>query len=192
MEEIWKEIEGYENYEVSNMGRVRSIDRTIYQEGFGERKLKGRIVKPWHNGHGYYKVCLGSYATPDGKRKHPTEFVHRLVAYAFLENPNNYPAVDHINFDRGDNRVTNLRWVSHRTNILHSVPNKPLATRAISVSNTGAKYISKKVRVRYEVALPLDRYKRLQKTFNTFEEAMEFRNEKAKELGIEVFDDNRL
>ena len=122
IEEVWKEIVDYENYEVSNMGRVRSVDRIIYQEGFGERRLKGKIVKPWDNGSGYLKVCLGSYAGPDGKRKHPTEFVHRLVATAFLGNPGNKPQVNHKDRDRHNNNVENLEWVTVSENINHSLP----------------------------------------------------------------------
>lgn len=191
MEEIWKEIEGYENYEVSNMGRVRSIDHEVYQEGIGLRKLKGKVVKPWHNGNGYYKVCLGSYVTPDGKRKHPTAFVHRLVAKAFLDNPDNLEQVDHINFDRSDNRLSNLRWVSRRTNILHSLPNQPISTSTVSRTNTGYKYVTEKKRIRYEVCLPLDHKRRISNTFNTLDEALEWRNQKIKDIGIEC-NDNQL
>lgn len=188
MEEIWKEVEGYENYEVSNMGRVRSVDREIYQEGIGLRKLKGRPVKPWHNGYGYYKVCLGSYVSPDGKRKHPTEYVHRLVARAFIDNPNNLPVVDHIDFNRANNCVENLRWVSQRTNILHSLPNQPIQNSKTRRTNTGYKYITEKRRVQYGVSLPIDHKRRISNTFDTLEEAVEWRNQKVKEIGIECND----
>lgn len=189
MEEVWKEVEGYENYEVSNMGRVRSVDREVYQEGIGIRKLKGRTVKPWNNGNGYYKVCLGSYRTPDGKRKHPTEFVHRLVAKAFLDNPNNFKDVDHINYDRADNRVSNLRWVTRRDNIRHSLPNQPLTIKAAKLANTGHKYITKRVQTRYEVNVPISRGSRVVKSFKDLDTAIKWRNEKLKDIGV-ACDDN--
>jgi hypothetical protein len=190
MEEIWKEIEGYENYEVSNMGRVRSIDRTIYQEGFGERRLKGRLVKPWHNGYGYYKVSLGSYAAPDGKRKHPTEFVHRLVAEAFIPNPDNLPQVNHIDYDRKNNKMTNLEWCTAKGNMEHS-HDRLFNHKNICRSNTGYKYICNKRR-RFEVCV-IDRGKKYCRSFKKLEDAVTYRNQITKELGIEYKDNtNRI
>lgn len=96
MTEIWKDIEGYDGrYQVSNKGRVRS-DRKVLSPG--KRKT------------GYCFVVLY------GAEQKKTATVHRLVAKAFILNPNNYPEVDHINGDPSDNRVENLRWCTHGQN----------------------------------------------------------------------------
>lgn len=105
--EIWKAIEGYEGlYEISNYGRVKSLDRI----GHGGRKLKGRILKKAKNKDGYFVVDLDSH----GKRK---QFrVHRLVATAFIPNPNNYPCVNHKDENKLNNNVDNLEWCTIKYN----------------------------------------------------------------------------
>lgn len=100
-EEVWKAIPHYEGrYLVSNQGRIFSL-------------LKNRIMSVSQN-KGYLSIRLvGS----DGKRR--GEAVHRLVALAFLDNPEHKPEVNHINGIRSDNRVENLEWVSRRENTEH-------------------------------------------------------------------------
>ena len=107
MSEIWRPVVGYEEYyEVSNMGRVRSFDR-VTGSGYGStRVVKGRILKELNHGNGY--MCVNLF-----KDKKQKQFlIHRLVAQAFVPNPNNLPEVDHINTVRNDNRSENLRWVT--------------------------------------------------------------------------------
>lgn len=104
--EIWKPIVGYDGYEISNLGRVRSIERVV-SFGWSKRTIKPKILKPKDNGNGYKIVGL--------KRKY--SYIHRLVAEHFLPNPENKSEVDHINGDKTDNRVENLRWVTHKENM---------------------------------------------------------------------------
>lgn len=101
--EIWKDIDGYEGlYQVSNRGRVKALNFA--------RSGKEGIIKQQTNHKGYNVV----YLSRDDIRK--TFKVHRLVALAFIPNIENKLCVDHINTIRNDNRVENLRWVTHKEN----------------------------------------------------------------------------
>ena len=91
MIEVFKEIKGFESYKISNQGKV------INKEGL---ELKHRSLA----GRGYLQVNLW-----DGK-KHHKKYIHRLIAEAFIPNPNNYRTVNHINGNRVDNRIENLEW----------------------------------------------------------------------------------
>jgi len=97
--EEWKKIDGYTDYEVSSLGRVRSLK-------YG----KERILKPRKNSDGYF--CIVTCV--DGCEK--SHRIHRLVACAFLPNLSNYPQVDHIDRDITNNTVGNLRWVTQSEN----------------------------------------------------------------------------
>lgn len=109
MIEVWKDIEGYEEiYQVSNLGRVRSLDRRVYTY-----LKKGRVMKTYDNGH-YYQ-----YLTLCNGKKSRKHYVHILVANAFIENPNGYEQVNHKDFDKTNNRADNLEWVSRAQNIQH-------------------------------------------------------------------------
>lgn len=109
--EVWKPIRGYVGYyEVSNFGRVRSLDRWItYKDG---RKIfyKSVILQPAIATNGYYTVVLRK------NNKSHTKTVHRLVAEAFIPNPQNLPEVNHKDFNKLNNFIGNLEWVSHKTN----------------------------------------------------------------------------
>lgn len=104
---MFKAVKGYEGfYEVSRLGQVRSVDRTVELRNGGTRKFKGKELKPLMHRDGYAQVMLQK----NGVVKMMT--VHRLVAENFLPNPDNLPEIHHINHIRNDNRVENLKWVT--------------------------------------------------------------------------------
>ena len=131
MKEIWKDIEGYEGlYQVSNFGKVRSLDRYNSRGCW----IKGCIIEPT-NCKGYLQIVLFL------NRKKNYYYIHRIVAEAFLPNPDNKPEIDHINTDKTDNTVclnedgsvnyekTNLRWVTHTENMNNPLTRKKQSTR---------------------------------------------------------------
>jgi len=102
---MWKPVKNYEGlYEVSDDGRVRSTKR---------RGSAGRELKPF-NLKGYRRVSLSF------KSKPIDYMVHRLVANAFIGNPDNLPHVNHIDGDKSNNIVSNLEWCSHLQNMHHA------------------------------------------------------------------------
>lgn len=105
MAEVWKPVVGYEGlYEVSSLGRVRSIPHDVPCV-CGRRTVPGRVLCPSKSKTTQYmSVCLS-----DGNRK-KTYLVHRLVALAFLPNPNKYPAINHKDENKENNCVSNLEW----------------------------------------------------------------------------------
>jgi hypothetical protein len=108
MEEVWKDVKGFEGlYQVSNLGNVK---RLISERVFAER-LIGRTI----DRYGYVKRVLSK----DGKNNYFTE--HRLVAIAFIDNPDNKPAVNHIYGIKTDNRVENLEWNTTIENHQHAI-----------------------------------------------------------------------
>lgn len=114
MEEIWKEIPGFEGlYEVSNIGRVRSLDRFVIDAYYSKGHIqKGRIHKNTLSKAGYYTTSL----TDKNKiKKH--HYIHRLVASAFIPNPNNYPVINHIDENPLNNNVSNLEWCTQKHNL---------------------------------------------------------------------------
>jgi hypothetical protein len=107
--EVWKTIKGFKDYEVSNLGNVKSLSNEFTRK---ERLLKKGTIK-----NGYNIVVLIN----DKNKK--TKYVHRLVAEAFLENAKNNLCVNHINGVKNDNRVENLEWLSYSENSIHAFKN---------------------------------------------------------------------
>lgn len=138
MDEVWKKVKDYKYFEVSDFGRVREV-------------LTKKIIPQMDNGNGYQKVTIPTntiakannqnninyYYDEYGNRlKGRGEYVHRLVALAFIPNPDNKPQVDHINTDKADNRLENLRWVTNGENTLNPVS---MAKRKATYSTQGYK-----------------------------------------------------
>ena len=108
--EVWKEIKNYPQYEVSNCGRVRSLKRKA-----------PHILKACMSSCGYLCVTLSK----EGKVK--TFPIAKLVAEAFIPNPNNFPQVNHKDEDKSNNRVSNLEWMTLKRNINYGTRNKRMA-----------------------------------------------------------------
>ena len=115
MEEEWRPVKGTNDcYYVSNLGRVKSVDRvTPYPDG-RRRHVRGKLVAQVDNKHGYLVVRIGS---PMFK----TQLVHRLVAQAFVKNVSGGNCINHINGNKKDNRYTNLEWCSIKENTYHAI-----------------------------------------------------------------------
>ena len=124
-EEIWKDIAGYEGkYQVSNLGRVKSL-------------WKHKLMCPRANNQGYYQIYLYS----DSKTRKMYS-VHRLVAQAFIENPDNLPIVNHKDENPSNNCVTNLEWCSHKYNVCYGNGlSKAMETRSLRNRKTAPKAI---------------------------------------------------
>lgn len=111
MEEIWKDIKGYEGlYQISNLGRVKSLKRMIKK-----RKCEEITKIPSITNKGYYRLPLCKY----GKIKY--FHIHRLVAETFIPNLENKPTVDHIDRNKLNNVVSNLRWATYNEQIKNRV-----------------------------------------------------------------------
>lgn len=173
MEEIWKPIPGYEGaYEISNMGRLRSLTRTRIVNnchgGTSPRTDKGRIFALGNNGNGYAYVSLSE----NGKKTN--YYIHRLVAEAFLEKPEgeNF-VVDHLDHDRRNNMADNLEWVTQKENVNRSRHLMHHQRERYRESSTGEKYI-----IRYKNGYRVNiKWAKKCKEFKSLYDAIRFRDE---------------
>lgn len=119
--EIWKSLKGIveygDYYEVSNLGRVRSIDRRVANNSNSGRLIKGQILKQQTDKDGYLRVTLRFHG------KYKGQMVHRLVALAFIDNTENKPTVNHKDGNKKNNNVKNLEWSTHKEQINHADDN---------------------------------------------------------------------
>jgi len=143
--EEWRKIEGFEQYEVSSEGRVRR---------FNKIKLPGMS-------DGYYQVKLCKDGMGVSKK------IHRLVGEAFIPKIEGKDTLDHINRDKLDNRVSNLRWATRSEQNINS---------SYTPSNTGMRNIYKNTCNTYVVMLRRNKLLITNKTFKTLEEAIEYRD----------------
>jgi hypothetical protein len=108
--ETWRDIKGYEGYyQVSDLGRVRLIDRSL---------IAAKLISIGIGGRGYQRVNLSKGGISTGI------YVHRLVAQAFIANPNNLCQVNHKDWNKKNNNVSNLEYVAPRENVFHSKLNR--------------------------------------------------------------------
>ena len=144
-EEIWKPIEGYEEYySVSNKGRVKSNDRKVWN-GFGYYLKKERILKNVLNpSTGYYHVVLCN-----GNGDKNTYTIHKLVAEAFVPKPEKNVEVNHKDGDKNNNAVENLEWCSRSENLMHSCYVLEKHVKKVRCIETGAVYPSIKAAARH-------------------------------------------
>lgn len=124
--EVWKDIKGYEGiYQVSNMGKIRSLTRVVIDKNGIQKNIKGKTLKLSTTTQGYKAVVFKK----DGKNKNFR--VHRLVAQAFIKNYESKPYVNHIDGNKKNNKASNLEWCTNSENMKHAfaiglkVPSNP-------------------------------------------------------------------
>ena len=168
--ELWKDIPEYEGcYQVSNYGRVRSVDRDVAHTipGFTQH-IKGFVLKGTDNGNGYLVVVLNR----DGKRKN--HYIHRLVAAAFCENPDKKNQVNHLDHNRQNNAADNLEWCTQKENVRYSAPLGKHPKENAKLSSVGIKYIQTRTKNGVQVYRVVYKPKHIDKCFKTLDEAMAF------------------
>lgn len=173
--EQWKDIKGYEGfYQVSNKGNVRTISYMHCSNGRLYRIDCERLLTPTDNGNGYLIVGLKK----NYKRKN--HYIHRLVADAFLDKPDRKDYVNHIDYDKKNNDVSNLEWCTQVENIKHSKPN--MRCQHKSTPTSGHRYIcfcNGKYRVSIKKA-------NADKRFSKLEDAINYRNEVCNEINYSL------
>ena len=123
--EIWKDIKGYEDrYQVSNLGRVKSLPHERTTPTGGAYLTKPRILKPSSNGKGYMRLTLRK------DNKEVSKYVHRLVAEAFIPNLDNLPEVNHKDEVKNNNKVNNLEWCTPKYNNNYGTLPKRISKRS--------------------------------------------------------------
>jgi len=127
MKELWVKIKGFENYEISNFGRIKRLEHTMlcnpgnHQKGPHYRHYKERIIEDFCKCGGNRNGSKGlySYVILTNRSIQKVIAVHRLVAEYFCDNPNGYKEIDHIDRNPSNNRADNLRWVTRSENCLN-------------------------------------------------------------------------
>lgn len=126
MQEVWKDIVGYEGYyQVSNLGRVKSLRLKVYSHAQKRAipVMREKILKQFPNTKKYLNVDLRRNGTRN------TQAVHRLVAKAFISNENDYPQVNHKDENKQNNRVDNLEWCTNQYNSTYGTAKQRMAEK---------------------------------------------------------------
>lgn len=132
MKEIWKDIDDYEGfYQVSNCGRVRSLTRTFTRSDGKVKTFKEKVLKQGTNPNGYKYVNLSI------KSKAYSARVHRLVAEAFINNPENLPCINHKDENKANNSVENLEWCTFQYNLTYNGKQMKRAFKVLQFSKNG-------------------------------------------------------
>jgi hypothetical protein len=132
--EVWRDVVGYEGiYEVSNIGRIKTVKRVVTRTNGWDFTVKERILKPATDVYGYKRVSLSNMD------KGKTHKVHRVVAQAFLKSIDGKNEVNHINGIKDDNRAENLEWCNRSENVEHAFKN------GLSIPRRGSKVHTAKI-----------------------------------------------
>ena len=152
--ENYKIINEYPDYEISNLGNCRRIN--------------GNVLKPIISGNGYkqYNLC---YTNEEGKRKQRPEYQHRLIGLYHIPNPNNKPHIDHIDGNKQNNNIDNLRWVS----ISENLRNQKKAINKTSIYK-GVYY--RKDKKKWKSSIEVNKIRKDFGYFNTEKEASDIRD----------------
>lgn len=141
MHEEWKLIDGLKYHEVSSTGKVRSLTHFELEKTGKKRLYKGKTMKP-RIVNGYFSVRIKEEGAA-----YPEVYVHRLVATAFIPNPNKKPEVNHIDNNPSNNNVDNLEWCTHKENMdwMHAQGRAKRTREWIDHLNTGLDFMRKEV-----------------------------------------------
>lgn len=168
MKEEWRDIKGYEGlYQVSNLGRVKSLEREIGHRYKGQtRTIPEKVMHLCDNGNGYKVVYLRK------DRKKQVKYIHRLVAECFINKPIGKEYVNHKDYNTSNNSADNLEWCTQKENVLYS-NQKMKHRKQVTHSNTGEKYITfRKDKKVYRVIVNKKEYG----SFKTLADAIRRRN----------------
>lgn len=132
--EVWKKIDGYDYYEVSSEGRVRSVGRWENTKHGGRRYRKGKMLKLVDRGNGYLFVGIFN------ENGHKSASIHRLVAEAFIPNPDNLPQVNHKDENKLNNNVENLEWCTVEYNLNYGNHNRNIVDNMVKSGRYNQKY----------------------------------------------------
>jgi hypothetical protein len=177
VEERWADIPGYEGaYQISNYGRIRSLDRTrIVNNCHGGRTArtdKGHLMSPNNNGNGYLQIRLRN----DGKKE--VRYIHRLVAEAFCQKVDGCDEVNHKDHNKSNNQSDNLEWCNRIYNVNYSRERMKKPKSTCKKSSTGIKYLTVHQRggrkAKYRVCV---RNMGINREFKTIEEATAYLKE---------------
>lgn len=127
-QEVWKDVPGYPGFQVSNNGNVRSVTH-LMNNRWGTKTLKeGRILRQ-KKVNGYWRIVIRK----NGKKEN--RIVSRLIAMAFIPNPDNKPCIDHIDGNPSNNNVDNLRWVTFKENSNNPICKIRQSNAAMGIKN---------------------------------------------------------